>query len=348
MTSGTITLPARRPGRVGGLLALPAALTIVLALAILGLLAAGSRGGGSFEPSAAALAAIPSDYLALYQQAAASYGLDWTIVAAIGALESDHGRSPAPGVAAGRNNIGCCAGPMQFNLSDGPPSSWQRYAVDGDHNGTSNVYDPADAIPTAARFLRAHGAPADYAGALFAYNHAGWYVDAVLRQAAAYRGSPSDDTSFEPLPAPASPSAAALLANPNFSSYNPAWTSFDLAHGLVDARLVALLNAVVAEHRVGVWVFKTGHPLLAEHGISNHFYGRAVDIASVDDQPCDGSPTGACGRLAVTLAQIHGPLRLSELIYCFDPDPTSGDNWADPGHCNHIHAGYDAHPPLDP
>jgi hypothetical protein len=103
------------------------------------------------------------------------------------------------------------------------------------------------------------------------------------------------------------------------------------------------------QHTVGVWVFKSGHPLLSDAGgISNHYYGRAVDIASVDNQPCTGSPDGACGQLALQLAQIHGPLRLSELIYCFDPDPESPDNWAQTDHCDHIHAGYKATPPINP
>ena len=79
----------------------------------------------------------------------------WQVLAAIGAIETDHGRSDAPGVRSGVNRFGCCAGPMQFNLTDGPPSTWQRYGVDGNHDGTTDLYDPADAIPSAANYLRA-------------------------------------------------------------------------------------------------------------------------------------------------------------------------------------------------
>ena len=77
------------------------------------------------------------------------------MLAAIGAIESDHGRSRAPGVQSGVNAFGCCAGPMQFNLRNGPPSTWQSYRVDGDRDGDTDPYDPADAIASAGRYLRA-------------------------------------------------------------------------------------------------------------------------------------------------------------------------------------------------
>src|SRR4051794_28241733 len=69
----------------------------------------------SAPPSATAARDIPADYLLLYQRAGAAYTVPWTVLAAIGAIESDHGRSHAPGVQTGVNAYGCCAGPMQFN-----------------------------------------------------------------------------------------------------------------------------------------------------------------------------------------------------------------------------------------
>ena len=60
------------------------------------------------------------------------------------------------------------------------------YGIDGDHDGIVNVYDPGDAIPSAAAFLKAHGAPANIQAALFAYNHSDRYVTDVLDQAARY------------------------------------------------------------------------------------------------------------------------------------------------------------------
>ncbi|HTE64606.1 MAG TPA: hypothetical protein VK631_29890, partial [Solirubrobacteraceae bacterium] len=82
-------------------------------------------------PSANADHGIPAKYLTLYQRAGREYGVPWHVLAGIGSIETDHGRSSAPGVRAGVNSYGCCAGPMQFNTRDGPPSTWNRYGVDG-------------------------------------------------------------------------------------------------------------------------------------------------------------------------------------------------------------------------
>jgi hypothetical protein len=135
-------------------------------------------------PSRTARAEIPTAYLALYRSSARSCpGLPWGVLAGIGKVETDHGRSGAPGVHEGVNAFGCCAGPMQFNIRNGPPSTWDRYGRGGD------VYDPADAIPAAVCMLCANGASGgrDLRGAVYAYNHAWWYVDQVLALARAYQ-----------------------------------------------------------------------------------------------------------------------------------------------------------------
>src|SRR3954466_2912055 len=111
--------------------------------------------GTTPEPSRDAATTIPDAYLALYRSAGAAYRVPWTVLAAIGAIESDHGRSRAPGVQSGVNAVGCCAGPTQFNLRDGPPSTWQTYRVDCDHDGDTDPHDPADAIASAGRYLHA-------------------------------------------------------------------------------------------------------------------------------------------------------------------------------------------------
>jgi hypothetical protein len=111
------------------------------------------RQGRQPNPAAAARADIPSGYLALYRTAVKRHcpGLSWVILAGVGKVESDHGRAPLPGVRSGLNSAGCCAGPMQFNLTDGPPSTWATY-------GRGSPYDPGDAIRAAARKLCADGA----------------------------------------------------------------------------------------------------------------------------------------------------------------------------------------------
>src|SRR6188472_1662919 len=153
---------------------------LLFACALVGVLAAllrtGSCAGGTDVQAGASSHAereIPARYLELYRSAGRDYGVPWAVLAGIGAIETDHGRSDAPGVRSGVNRHGCCAGPMQFNLTDGPPSTWQRYAVDGNHDGRTDVYDPADAIPSAAHYLHALLAAADgkLRQALLGYNH---------------------------------------------------------------------------------------------------------------------------------------------------------------------------------
>jgi membrane-bound lytic murein transglycosylase B len=140
------------------------------------------------NPSANARRGIPARYLSLYRQAARESGVPWPALAAIGSIETDHARSRAPGVRSGVNRHGCCAGPMQFNLRDGPRSTWERYGTDGDHDGTTDVYDPADAIASAARYLRTllRGSDGNLAQAILGYNHSPTYVRDVLARARAY------------------------------------------------------------------------------------------------------------------------------------------------------------------
>jgi cell wall-associated NlpC family hydrolase len=174
-------------------------------IVIVGALAGHRLDSGTFQPSPIAVADIPVDYLVAYQRAAAFYGIDWAIVAAIGKVECDHGRTELPGCnPPGTVNGSGATGPMQFLGSTwragtasmavpapGPPTSRTTagYATDGDGDGIADVWNHTDAIAAAARLLRANGAPADYRAAIFAYNHASWYVDEVLAKAAEYRGA---------------------------------------------------------------------------------------------------------------------------------------------------------------
>ena len=137
---------------------------------------------GQPSPSRAAVADIPAGYLRLYRQAGARYRLPWTVLAAIGKVESDHGRSPLPGVRSGSNWAGAC-GPMQIGCVPGSKAgnAWVRY-------GRGSVYDPADAIPAAARYLVDHGARHHLDRALFAYNHSRTYVARVKQLARRYAG----------------------------------------------------------------------------------------------------------------------------------------------------------------
>lgn len=98
---------------------------------------------------------VPSAYLRLYRAAGRTQRVDWRILAAIGKIESDHGRSRAPGVASGLNFARCCAGPMQFCTVTSCGNTWRAYATDGNGDGRRSVYDAADAIPAAAKLVAA-------------------------------------------------------------------------------------------------------------------------------------------------------------------------------------------------
>jgi cell wall-associated NlpC family hydrolase len=143
-------------------------------------------GGGSTQPSQEALADIPADYLALYQQAATVCpGLDWSILAAIGKVESNHGRSTLPGVADGTSNSAGARGPMQF-LQSTFDSVVARHPLPSSGKSPPSPWEKHDAIFAAAYYLCDSGAQQDIRKAVFAYNHANWYVDEVLTQAKRY------------------------------------------------------------------------------------------------------------------------------------------------------------------
>jgi len=147
--------------------------------------ATSSATGLAGEPTALARASIPAGYLTWYMGAAiACPGLPWSVLAGIGEVESDHGRSNLPGVHSSANSAGA-EGPMQFE-----PATFDQYAVNADPGQPLSPYDPADAIYTAAAVLCASGArggsPSGIEQAVLAYNHADWYVTDVMTWAAKY------------------------------------------------------------------------------------------------------------------------------------------------------------------
>ena len=317
--------------------ALLAALLALLAtpLLLVTLLTAGTEGEGAGGP----VADIPAEYLVLYRAAGERYGIDWSILAAIGSIETDHGRSDAPGVKSGVNTYGCCAGPMQFSVIP-RPSTWDQFGGDGNGDGRKDVYDPADVIPAAARYLRASGAPRDYRRAIFAYNHAQWYVDQVLAKAAEYRAADVEAPAGD-LP-DAGMAAREVLANRRIT-LTPGQRA-DIAGGHVSAQLLGLLAWVGTRHRVIVTALYSDHAAGTNHRPSDGSPGRAMDIGAVDGQRClNYAPSSPCGRLAREVLAVRGPLHPTEVICWFDPDgPDSPDGFARADHADHVHVGFDA------
>jgi murein DD-endopeptidase MepM/ murein hydrolase activator NlpD len=123
---------------------------------------------------------IPPFLLPIYQAAGIQYGIRWEILAAINEIETDYGRNLNVSSAG-------ALGWMQFL-----PSTWRVYGVDANGDNVEDPYNPVDAIFAAARYLRAAGADQDIRKAVFAYNHANWYVDSVLLRAQVIGGLPSN------------------------------------------------------------------------------------------------------------------------------------------------------------
>jgi hypothetical protein len=123
---------------------------------------------------------VPIFLLPIYQAAGIQYGIRWEILAAINEIETDYGRNLNVSSAG-------ALGWMQFI-----PSTWKMYGTDANDDGKKDPYNPVDAIFAAARYLKAAGAEKDLRRAIFAYNHADWYVDSVMLRAKLIAGVPGD------------------------------------------------------------------------------------------------------------------------------------------------------------
>lgn len=218
-------------------------------LVVMTMMLSAAIGGQAPSLSPMVVADVPPLYLQLYVAAARENRIDWAVLAAIGSIETDHGRSRAPGVRSGRNTNGCCAGPMQFSFD-----TWKTYGRGGD------IYDPADAIPAAARYLVASGAPGDYHRAILAYNHAEWYYRQVVDKAQDYRAAATMPTSGQSQSGP--PGATWLSTVPGTNRQ-------------CDARIVANVVAILERYHAALTACyaATGHESSGEHPL-----GLAVDL----------------------------------------------------------------------
>jgi murein DD-endopeptidase MepM/ murein hydrolase activator NlpD len=123
---------------------------------------------------------IPPFLLPIYQACGTEYGIPWEVLASINKIETGFGTN------LNLSSAGA-VGWMQFL-----PSSWEMYGVDANGDGRKDPYNPVDAICAAASYLKAAGGNKDLYNAIFAYNHADWYVQEVLLYARAYGKLPSD------------------------------------------------------------------------------------------------------------------------------------------------------------
>ena len=123
----------------------------------------------------------------LWQRAGEAYGIPWQVLAAINKVESNFGQNMGPSSAG-------AIGWMQFM-----PSTWLRWGTDGSGDGIADPWNPEDAVYSAARYLAAAGGATDLRRAVFAYNHADWYVNEVLQIAQVYGGGAQVTADLEAL-----------------------------------------------------------------------------------------------------------------------------------------------------
>jgi hypothetical protein len=270
---------------------------------------------------------IPADYMKAFEAAASRYDLGrrgvWTL-AAIAKLESNYGKGMSK--AQLRRN-----GPLGLDGIE-----WRHYAVDGNEDGRIRHSSPDDSAATLARLLWSRGS---IGAGVFTHNQAQWYVDAVDREAARLEGKCTASSVEWAVALPGSPLGEINWGNLTLSNELELQ---DIKGGALDPRIMALLALMTQHHQITISALRSDHSeMTAAGGVSNHFFGRAMDIAAVDGVSCtETAPSAPCAQLGYALAQMSEPLHPSELIYCFDLDGP-GPAFALPDHCNHVHAGFD-------
>jgi len=278
------------------------------------------------EPAADWKDRIPEAYMSAFETAAARYELGkrgvWTL-AAIAHLESDFGR--------GMNKRQLrTEGPLGLD-----PIEWREHAVDGDQDGRLRHADVDDSAATLARLIWSRGG---IDAGVFTHNQASWYVDAVDYEASRLEGKCTATPSSWTIVLPGN---VASQINWNNLTLSNDLERQDIENGLLDQRIMALLALITQEHQLTISALRSDHSELTASGnVSNHFYGRAMDIAAVDGVSCtDTSPSAPCAQLGYALARMSPPLHPTELVYCFDLDGI-GPAFALPDHCDHVHAGF--------
>jgi hypothetical protein len=288
-TRGWIRRRVRR-GVLGRVLSVPAlrwALVGVALLVLFVLLTAALIVGGEVVSASSCATAQPSasaefdgeeqppgQFRDFYVEAADRYRLGPrgpAILAAIHKIESGFGQNMGPSSAG-------AIGHMQFL-----PSTWQRYGVDGDGDGRRDPYSASDAIFSAARYLRASGAPADWYGAIFAYNHADWYVQDVLDQARRFGDAGAiSDVECTPTAGVADLDRAIKLYEPREYRMLPGWAMATArAPQAIDARIYANALYLLRTYDLRVTAAR-------EAGHASHGDGQALDLI-----PANGSGSGA-------------------------------------------------------
>ncbi|HYF24133.1 MAG TPA: lytic murein transglycosylase, partial [Baekduia sp.] len=200
---------------------------------------------------------IPPFLLPIYQAAGIEHGIRWEVLAAINEIETDYGRNLNVSSAG-------ALGWMQFM-----PATWKAYGVDANRDGAKDPYNPVDAIFAAARYLKAAGAEQDLRRAIFAYNHADWYVESVLLRARLIGGLPADLVG-----------SLSGLTQGRFPVHAKATYADDLSEADTERKIAKGRNAAIPVEaragRRGIDIFaKAGSPVVATHDAKIVGMGRS-------------------------------------------------------------------------
>jgi hypothetical protein len=318
---------------LGWKIAAGAAAALFCLLCFAGLFVASSPSPASGECSLAAGSGggIPANYVPWLEKAATKYKLGpkgFSIVAAIHYVESDFGRSPLPGVARGTQNSAGAEGPGQFLVP-----SWETYGQDANGDGVKDVYGIPDSIFGTANYMHLSGAPKDWHSAIFAYNHAEWYVEEVLEKAAGFGGR-LVCTEAPPPQGDALIHAVQKLFRPRAFKAIPVslWVGAGSPES-VDSRIWP----------DAVWLLQTFHLRVTaarEAGHNTHGDGTAMDMVPASGEGWDGTAR----RAAETLGWredcgASGSAPVCPLLPAIQFIGYNGY----PGHGDPAHAGSNAH-----
>jgi len=289
--------------------------------------------GGVRDPAtqvtaaASSLADIPAEALAAYQDAGETWTVDWSILAAIGKVECDHGRAQLAGCSPPDTlNQAGARGYMQFigstwrtslgqheleARSSPPAADGQGYATDGDSDGDADPWSWPDATHSAARYLTANNVSTDPEQAVWQYNHDDRYVERVLEIAASYRASA---TGAVELVTVEGITVSATIAGDVAALVQAARAAgFELTGGgyRTPTEQIALRrsNCGTTDYAIHEMPASECSPPTARPGESMHERGLAIDFS------CDGvlitSRAMACYRWLAVNAAVHGLRELS-------------------------------------
>jgi hypothetical protein len=304
---------------------------------------------------------VPPFLLPIYQAAGAQYKIHWEILAAINEAETAFGTNL-------RESSAGAIGWMQFL-----PSTWQRYGVDADGDGQRDPWDPVDAIFAAARYLHASGAESSLPQAIWAYNHAGWYVDQVIDRARTFAGLPDELVAVltrqgfeqtasikEKLGKPSYLDPDAKLTMPGqalllddhalrHTVLNDEQIEMygcgrqDIIDNRIDDRVLAVLEYLrLSKFDPTVTALECGHSFFTTSGnVSEHSSGDAADIGAVNGTSILGhqGPGSLTDDVVRSLLQLQGLMEPHQIITLMTY-PGADNTLALPDHANHVHVGF--------